>query len=347
MTYRERRRARRTGRLRDETTEGPAAEEKRELDPAETADRNAPGNGVLLLQDAHPDLPEKEAYRRRAPSKGQPRKVATHVAHPPLDIPYEPPEPRKSPHGDRIDAVSQRIAGVERRGEFRCDAVTHTLVVMLFRQVELATGAPHGCSLHPGQSDEELANAFGWGLERLRWIHGPSLFPEQPVWNPKHLRAWVVLWHGVDMIGRYGRLTNDVVAETFQFSASTTGKQKALGSYSTPFNVCLLMATMLAGDEPWNDTLMEPCVGAGSMIVAMWEVVREKLIEAQHAGRITADEAHALVRKWVAGVKATDIDAEAAWTASAQLAVRTGCPVRGAPHPYRFTARRSGLGEGR
>lgn len=253
---------------------------------------------------------------------------------------YEPAPVRPSPNGDRIDAVSQRIARSERRGEFRCDAVTHTLVVMLFRQLEFATGAPDGSCLHPRQSDEELANAFGWGLERLRWIHGPALFPEQPMWAPRHLRAWVALWHGVDMIGRRGRLTNDVVADTFQFAANMTDKQKAWGAFMTPFGVCLLMASMLAGEEPWDDSFMEPCVGAGSMIVAMWEVVRQKLMDAQRCGKVKPDEASALVRKWVSGVHACDIDGEAAWTASAQLAVRTGCPVHVAPHPYRFKSAR-------
>ena len=343
MTYRERRRDRRVARTREQTSKA-AAVEKGKLDATPTVDANSSGNGGF--QDEDPGGSDSEPRVRRVRSQPQTRKVRTPDLSP-AAVSYEPPQPRESPHGSRIDFVSQRIAGAERHGAFRCDAVTHTLVVMLFRQIELATGAPHGYSLHPGQSDEDLANAFEWALQRLRWIHGPALFPDQPVWKPEDLRAWVALWHGVDMIGRYGPLTNDVVAETFEFAAQMSGKQKAWGAFYTPFHVCLLMATMLAGDEPWNDTLMEPCVGSGSMIVAMWEVVRQKLLEAQQAGRISADEARALVRKWVGGVRATDIDAEAAWTASAQLAVRTGCPVRGAPHPYRFTRGSDGSGEGR
>ena len=333
MTPRERRRDRRVARTREQTSEA-AAVEKGKLAATPAGDPNSSGKGVVQGED--PGALDAEPRARRVRAHPQTRKVRTRVLSP-AAVSYEPPQPRESPHGGRIDTVSQRIAGAERHGEFRCDAVTHTLVVMLFRQVELVTGAPHGYSLHPELSDEDLANAFVWGLERLRWLHGPALFPEQPVWKPEDLRAWVALWHGVDMIGRYGSLTNDVVAETFEFAAPMSGKQKAWGAFYTPFPLCLLMAEMLAGDEPWNDTLMEPCVGAGSMIVAMWEVVRQKLLDAQHAGGITADEARALVRKWVGGVRATDIDAEAAWTASAQLAVRTGCPVRGAPHPYRFT----------
>lgn len=355
MIFRQRRRARRALRAPEQATkEAPkqAATERPALDAAPAVDRIALGNGPRRAPhplDAEPTVRvplDNEGRAKRTRSR-QRQRPATPADVGPGELSYEPALRRASPPGDRIDAVSQRIAGGERRGEFRCDAVTHTLVVMLFRQVELATGAPHGHCLHPGQRDDELANTFGWGLERLRWIHGPALFPEQPVWQPRHLRAWVELWHGVDMIGRYGQLTNDVVAETFQFAAYTTGKQKAWGAYYTPFSVCLLMATVVAGDEPWNESLMEPCVGAGSMVVAMWEIVREKLIEAQRAGRINGDEAQALVRKWVSGVNATDIDAEAAWAASAQLAVRTGCPVRGAPHPYRFNEARDGAGDGR
>lgn len=338
-----RRRWRGSQRRRDETTKQ-AADCEPGLDAAPTTQRDGdaarevdrgPHATVELPDHTTPD----KAVRTKRAGPDQRRQPPRRVRVNSSNVRVEPARLRPSPSGDRIEMVSQRIAGAERGGEFRCDAVTHTLVVMLFRQIELATGAPRGSCLHPAQPDDELANAFGWGLERLRAIHGPALFPEQPVWTPGHLRAWVELWHGVDMIGRYGRLTNDVVAETFQFAAYMTAKQKAWGGYLTPFNVCLLMATMVANDEPWNESLLEPCVGAGSMIVAAWEVVREKLMEAQRAGRISGDEAQALVRKWVSGVKATDIDAEAAWTASAQLAVRTGCPVHGAPHPYRFDKR--------
>lgn len=323
------------------------AKERRELDGAPTVERIAVGSGpqrAPVGASSTLQTPLDDGATKRARSRQTRGRAA--LVDLDAELSHGPPLPRPSPDGDRIDAVSQRIAGAERGGEFRCDAVTHTLVMMLFRQIELATGAPHGYGLHPRQPDAELVNAFAWGLQRLRWIHGPALFPEQPIWKPQHLRAWVELWHGVDMIGRYGRLANDVVAETFQFAACMTGKKKAWGAYFTPFNVCLLMATVLAGDEPWNGSLMEPCVGAGSMVVAMWEIVREKLIEAQRAGRINGDEAQALVRKWVSGVKATDIDAEAAWAAAAQLAVRTGCPVRGARHPYRFTPR-DGARDGR
>lgn len=355
MIFREGRRTRRALRaLEQATQEAPkeTANERPELDHAPTADGNPLGGGLhrglhpVGVEPSDPGPLDDEVRAKRARPR-QTRKVAAALVGARPERAYEPPLRRASPHGDRIDAVSQRIAGGERRGEFRCDAVTHTLVVMLFRQIELATGAPHGYCLQPGQSDDELANAFGWGLELLRRIHGAALFPEQPAWEPRHLRRWVELWHGVDMIGRYGRLTSDVVAETFQCAAYMTGKQRAWGGYYTPFPVCLLMATMVAGDEPWNESLMEPCVGAGSMIVAAWEIVREKLIEAQRAGRISGDEAEALARKWVSGVNACDIDAEAAWAASAQLAVRTGCPVRGAPHPYRFNKRTDGVGAGR
>jgi hypothetical protein len=352
MTFRQRRRTRRAMRPPEQATkEAPkqAARAEPGPDAAPTVEgialRSGPHRGAVGAEQTVQTPLDNEVRAKRTRSR-QTRKPGTLVDVDPDEPSYEPPARRGAPHGDRIDAVSQRIADGERRGEFRCDAVTHTLVVMLFRQVELATGAPHGYCLNPRQGDDELANAFGWGLDRLRWIHGPALFPEQPVWRPRHLRAWVELWHGVDMLGRYGQLTNDVVAATFQFAAYTTGKQKDWGAYYTPFSVCLLMATVVAGDEPWNKSLMEPCVGAGSMVVAMWEVVRQKLIDAQRAGRITGDEAQALVRKWVAGVKATDIDAEAAWAASAQLAVRTGCPVRGTAHPYRFNEARDGVAGG-
>jgi hypothetical protein len=266
--------------------------------------------------------------------------------------------------GAQIERACGQIAPFERRGGFRCDAVTHTLVVMLFRQLELALDAPHGALLHPGMTSEDLENAFGWALEWLRRVHGEGLFPDQPAWPGGSLRRWVQLWHGVDMIGRYRELDGDVIALVFQHAAGITGKQDAWGAYYTPWSVCWLMAAMLLADSArggrrpvWELTVLEPACGAGSMLVAVWEQVRQALLVEQREGRMTAGEAREAVRRWVGGVSATDIDGEAAWCCAAQLAVRTGVPVAaaarrdalGAPdtgaaarHPYRGADRRPG-----
>lgn len=290
-----------------------------------------------MLFDLDEAAPKTEPKTARSKGRRPPKKTET-VEH--LDG-MDPPEPayvspaQHDPNGDRIADVCQRIKGGEMVGEFRLDAVAHALCVMLFRQIELATNAPHCSALHPKMSDDDLGQSFGWAYERLQMLHGETLFPPMPIWEPPDLRRWVQLWHGTDMIGRFGLPQHDHIAEVFQFAGPMGSKQKAWGAYYTPFSVCLMMAMMTASDEPWLDSLVEPCCGAGSMIVAVFFVVRDKLMAAQKAGTMTGLEATMAMTKWVSGVSAQDIDGEAVWTCAAQLATRAGYPVSSSRHPYR------------
>lgn len=125
-----------------------------------------------------------------------------------------------------------------------------------------------------------------------------------------------------------------MIAEVFQYAAPMTSKQNGYAAFYTPFHVCLLMAEATISDEPWLETTLEPCSGAGSMLVARWELVRRALLDAQKNGTVKAADVDDLVHGWVSGVTANDIDAEAVWATGVNLHVRTGVPgvVR---HPYR------------
>src|SRR5436190_6978008 len=186
-----------------------------------------------------------------------------------LEAPYESPLTRRAPTVDRIEDVTQRIAPFERDGRFRCDAVTHLLVLVLYRQFELSLDLGQGRLCHPGLTDDELTEAYEDGIKCLRSLHGEGLFPDQPVWRPVALRRWTDLWHGVDLIGRAGRLDEDVVALAFQGAANMTGKQRDQGAFFTPFSLCRMLAEMNVGTHPrpWTQTTLDPCAGAGSMLV--------------------------------------------------------------------------------
>jgi hypothetical protein len=247
-----------------------------------------------------------------------------------------PSRPMQNPN--RIEDVANRIRQREAvyGSEFRLDAVAHTLVLMVARQTELARRALPGEMCHQGMDDEELEATFHSVLEFLRFLHGRELFPDGiPVWRPDNLRAWVALWEGIDLIGREGELADDVVALTFQHAATMDGKQKDLGAFITPYNVCKLMVAMSAHDQPrpWTVSMNEPCMGPGSFLTAWWDRTRLAIHRLQLDGHVTNDEAWAMVRQFVRNVHAQDIDGQAVWTCAAQLTVRTGVTVT-APHPY-------------
>lgn len=275
-----------------------------------------------------PELDEVPRARAVKPSKRTTARKAK-TAVPVLDgleKPYEPPHPARAPIPDRIEEVAQRIDGGEVGGKFRCDAVTHTLVLMLYRQFEYSLGLPDGRLCHPGMTDDQLTEAYEDGITALRSVHGPDLFPTQPVWKPDGLRRWTTLWHGVDLIGWRGSLDCDVIALVFQSAANMTAKQKGFGTFLTPYDVTRMMAEMqMGGDErPWARSVLDPCVGPGSMLVAAWDLVRQRLVTLQRDGHLVGDEAQRMALRFASRLAGVDIDGEAAWTAAAQLAVRTG-----------------------
>lgn len=290
---------------------------------------------------------------RRTTSKPRPKKPEAPVLDG-LEKPYEAPPVIRPPLPGRIEDVAQRIANGEMGGRFRCDAVTHTLVLMLYRQFELSFPVPDGRLCHPGMTDAELTEAFEDGIHCLRSIHGADLFPEQPVWEPEHLRRWTQLWHGVDLIGRWGDLDFDVISLVFQHSANMTGKQNAWGAFYTPWHVTKLMATATLDldERPWARSVCDPCSGAGSMLVAAWEITRQRLLTLQRDRHITNDESQRLALRFGSRLTAIDIDGEAAWATAAQLATRTGVRAQvwhgsalgdltelvPARHPHRFIA---------
>lgn len=240
------------------------------------------------------------------------------------------------PAPTRVEAAASRIRSGrmnERDGDFRLDAVAQTAVLLIEQQLALRAGETPGQVLHAGLDDSELVANWMWMQQAIGAVH-PWLFPSWPEWSASELRRWIDAWWGVDMIGAHGPLQVDTIAVAFQMAASMSSKQHAWGAFHTPYHVCYLMALVSASDTPWLDTVHEPCVGAGSMLVATFMVVREKLIAAQEAGTVAREDVEGLIRGWMAGVSGQDIDPEAVWTASVNLAVRTGVTVR-SPHPYR------------
>lgn len=281
---------------------------------------------------------KRTVARARAPRPPKPEPLS-----PELDPPKPAPEWRWQQQAalNRIEDVSARVRSSHMNqhvGEFRLDAVAQTAVLMFEQQLCFTAGEPPGRVLHEALDDETLAATWRWCQAMLTWIH-PFIFPAWPEWSVADLRRWIGLWWGVDMIGAQGRLHVDVVALTFQLAGSMSGKQKAWGAFYTPYEVCRLMVdmTMHGDDEPWQRSMMEPSVGAGSIVVAMFDHVRQALMDAQRAGRVHPSEVPGLMRGWVRRVHAVDIDREAVWTTAVNLAVRSGYTCR-VEHPYREAA---------
>jgi hypothetical protein len=299
------------------------------------------------------DVPQVEVVRAPSARKRASVARAEPVVMPGLERPYEAPNRVAYLQDKKVEDVAHTIAqwvgDYSQRGEYRLDAVSHTLVLMFARQMEFAMHAPLGIVLHPKMKDGELEETFAGLYRNLTLFHGADLFPPMPIWPVRALRKWTQLWHGYDMIGGWGSLEQDAVSLAFSCSANMTGKQKGWGAFYTPMSVSRLIAEATLGDEPWNQTLLEPCCGAGSMMTAAFDTVRRRLMDAQRDGRIDPADAPGAMWTWTQGVQAVDIDPEAAWACAAQMAVRTGYRIavfvgnalglgddwRPATHPYR------------
>lgn len=161
--------------------------------------------------------------------------------------------------------------------------------------------------------------------------HLPQVFPAElglPDWPDDALGH---LFHGlwqVDLIGGRdvrGDHECDIISELFGHTASMAGKQNQYAAFHTPHRVARAM--VMAIDPVGDDRMLEPAIGSGAMAVAAWYDVARAIRTAADNGQLDDVGQLTAVARWASNFVGVDLDVDAAWTARANLSVRTGWPV--------------------
>jgi hypothetical protein len=235
-----------------------------------------------------------------------------------------PKSPRPLISRRDLEARAHQLArqlGCEMDGRWRIALVTVTLLALFDQQLERAGGKR---SLDVSLDDEKLAERARALYVLLAFRH-PQLFPPSYELPPAPVvRGWLKALEGLDLIGVDASRAEDWVSVVFTHAAPMKGKQAGLGSFYTPSAICNAIALAISGPYPWEDPLIEPCSGSGSMITSAWWQVCAELRRAFEAGELDAAGVRSAVAGWAGAVSGIDLDPEAVWTAAAQHAVRTG-----------------------
>lgn len=213
----------------------------------------------------------------------------------------------------------------------RLDAVLLTCAALAGQQQTEARGLV-GNLIHTTGTPDELRTIY---RQLLGWLQTtlPEVFPPAlplPDWPDDALQTLTGAFDNVDLIGARttSQVQHDIISQVFQHVMPMASKQVASQAYYTPEPVVHLMnrmVTTLCDDQQlWQQTTMEPAVGSGVMLVLRWYQMAQA-IRTQHAGDPTA--IRQAVTEANSNLVGIDIDAEAAWTARANLSVRVGLPA--------------------